>query len=49
VRFFVASGASVAIAWISRKYYEQWFLDMKKYFTPSAIKPVAVSTEKGAS
>ena len=39
LRFLIAGSTSVAVAWISRRTYEQWFLDMKKYFTPSAGKP----------
>jgi len=43
LRFFIAGSASVIIAWISRRYYEQWFLDLKKYFKASAKKAAPVS------
>jgi peptidoglycan/LPS O-acetylase OafA/YrhL len=48
LRFFVAGSASVGIAWISRKTYGQWFLDLKKYFTTSA-KSAAISIKEEAS
>lgn len=41
LRFFIAGGISVAIAWVSRRTYEQWFLNLKKYFPASAPKPPA--------
>lgn len=38
LRFLIAGGISILLAWISRRTYEQWFLNLKKYFPAGSRK-----------
>jgi peptidoglycan/LPS O-acetylase OafA/YrhL len=49
LRFVVVSAVAVALSYLSRKYYEEWFLQLKDRATPQPAKaPVKVVVEASA-
>ena len=41
LRFAIVSAAAVALSYLSRKYYEEWFLRLKDRVAPQAAEPAA--------
>lgn len=44
VRFAVGSASAIGLAFISRKYYEEWFLQLKERVAPQPVAPPPAET-----